>query len=177
VSKPASSAVPAAQPQPQPQPYGVPPGYGPPPGRGALPRPVGIAVWSTLISSAVVAGIAALTLLSLAVVGSDEYERLMRDSPLSQSVLDQSGVDYGQLYRVTMTLLGLFLALGLGGVAASLLALVRRRRGGSFLFVMAVVTLITSVLMVPVGVPWTALSIVVLVQLSKPEAKAWFRPS
>ena len=142
--------------------------------RVPMPRSASIAVWTTLISSAVIAAIAGFGVLGLALVGSDDYEQMMRDSPFSRSMIDQAGTDFQQLYRVSVTLLGLFLALSLGGVAASLIALLRHRRGGVFLFVMAVVTAITAFLIFPFGLPWVGLAVLVLVQLSRPESKAWF---
>ncbi|MFC5677197.1 hypothetical protein [Aeromicrobium endophyticum] len=155
-----------------PQPPAGHPGWAP--RREPLPKPVSIAVWSTLVGSALVATVAGFVVLGLALLGSDDYEQLVRDNPFSQSMADQSGGDFDRLYRVSLTFFALFLALGLAGVAAAVIALVRRRRGGVFLFVMTVVTLITSAIMFPVGLPWVALTIVVWVQLRKPEAKAWF---
>jgi hypothetical protein len=159
-----------------PQPPAGPPAWTSP-RREPLPRSVSIAVWTTLIGSAIVATVAAFVVLGLALLGGDDYEQLVRDNPFGQSMIDRSGADYQQLYRVSLTFFSLFLALGLGGVAAAVLALVRRRRGGVFLFVMAVVTTITAFLMFPVGLPWVALAVVVLVQLSRSESKAWFARS
>jgi hypothetical protein len=187
VTAPPTPAVESVQP-PAPQPVAhqtapqAPTSFPPPPAghpgwaprREPLPKPVSIAVWSTLIGSAVVAVVAGFVVLGLALLGSDDYEQLVRDNPLSQSMAEQAGGDLDRLYRVSLTFFGLFLALGSAGVAAAVIALVRRRRGGVFLFVMTVVTLITSALMFPLGIPWVALAIVVLVQLRRPEARAWF---
>ena len=172
----APAQLPAQQPWPPQQAWPAQQPWPPhdPTRREPLPRPVAIAVWTTLISSAVIAAVAGFGVLGLALVGSDDYEQMMRDSPFSRSMIDQAGTDFQQLYRVSVTLLGLFLALSLGGVAASLIALLRHRRGGVFLFVMAVVTAITAFLIFPFGLPWVGLAVLVLVQLSRPESKAWF---
>jgi hypothetical protein len=146
------------------------------PRRDAMPRSVSIVVWTTLAGSALVALGAALGLLVLGIVG-DDYEQILRDSPLSQSMLDGSSVDYDQMYRASLAVFGVCLALSLGGLTASVIALVKRRRGGVFLFVMAVVTVITSMLMFPFGIPWTAAAVVAIVQLRKPDARAWFTTS
>lgn len=177
---PVPALVQQTAPQPDPvQPY---PSYPPQPypGQqvrqqpvGAMPKSVSIAVWTTFIGSAVVASASALGLLSLALIGGD-YEQMMRDSPFGDDFLTSSGMTYDQLYRSSLAILGICLALSLGGLVASILALVKRRSGDVFLFVMTVVTIVASVLLVPVGLPWTAAAIVCVVQLRKPEAKAWF---
>nr|MCW2728022.1 hypothetical protein [Aeromicrobium sp.] len=171
-------APPAAAPQPpSAQAYAPPPGYHQPqPGREPLPRSVSIAVWTTLIGSAIVAAGAAFGLLGLLLVG-DDYETMLRDSPVSESMLDQSGMDYDQLYRMSLTLLGLCLPLAVAGLAAATLVLVKKRKGDVFLFVMAVVTVVTSLLMFPIGLPWTAAALTCAVLLRKRESRAWFAKS
>jgi hypothetical protein len=176
---PASQAptqAPGPPPGPQVQGYGPPPPgyYQPVPQRpGVLPKPVSIAVWTACISSAVVVAFSALGLLSLGLIGSD-YEELMRDSPLGDDLIKSAGMTYDQLYRTSLTVLGLCLALSLAGLAAAVLVLVKKRSGDVFLFVMTVVTIIASILLFPAGLPWTAAAIVSLVHLRKPESKAWF---
>lgn len=168
---PSADEVPPA---PVSQPYAPQYGYHQPPhGREALPRSVSIAVWTTFIGSVIVAVGSALGLLGLGLVG-DDYERMMRDSPFSDSMMDQSNLDYDQAYRLGLTMLGICFALALAGLAAAIQVLVKKRTGGVFLFVMTVVTAITSVLFFPVGLPWTAAAIVCWVQLRKPESRAWF---
>lgn len=150
------------------------PGYpGQRPHTNTLPRPVSIAVWTAFIGSVLVASVSGLGLLSLGLIGN-EYEQVMRDSPLSDSFLESSGMTYDQLYRTSITVFGICLALAIGGLLASTLVLVKKRSGDVFLFVMAVVTIIASILFIPVGLPWTAAAIVCLVQLRKPESRAWF---
>lgn len=141
-------------------------------GSERLPKSVSVAGWVTLVGSIVVGGMSALALLTLGLIGND-YESLMRDSPFSDRLVD-SGMDYDQLYRASLLVSGLCVALSIGGIAASSLTLARKRSAGVFLFVMAVVTTITSIVFFPVGLPWTAASIVVIVQLRKPESKRWF---
>lgn len=192
----AGHAPPPPKPEPQPQPVSVPAaaavqseaqpaapsyGYAPPapgypvhrPHTNSLPKPVSIAVWTAFIGSVLVASVSGLGLLSLGLIGN-EYEQVMRDSPLSDSFLESSGMTYDQLYRTSITVFGICLALAIGGLLASTLVLVKKRSGDVFLFVMAVVTIIASILFIPVGLPWTAAAIVCLVQLRKPESRAWF---
>lgn len=166
--------------QPYPvQPYPVQqpafPQYQPPASgqREALPKPVKIATWTTFVGSASVVLASVLALLVLGLVG-DDYERLLRESPFGQSLLDDAGMNYDQMYRTSMIIFGLCLALGLAGLAAALVVLSKRRSGDVFLFVMASATVVTSILLFPLGVPFTVAAIVVLVQLRKPEARRWF---
>lgn len=174
---PAPVTVPAAPSHPapvhEPAPYQQPTAFQQPPARSAMPRSVSIAVWTTFIGSVIVASVSALALLSLGLIG-DDYERVMRDSPFSDSLLESSGMTYAQIYRSSLTIFGLCLALSLGGLAASTLALVKKRSGAVFLFVMAVVTIVASIPFLPFGLPWTAAAIVCIVQLRKPDARAWF---
>lgn len=148
------------------------PATGQPPAT-VMPRSVSIVVWTTFIGSVLVASVSALALLSLGLIGGD-YEQVMRDSPFSESLLESSGMTYAQIYRSSLTIFGLCLALSLGGLAASVLALVKKHSGGVFLFVMAVVTIFASLPFMPVGLPWTVAGIVCVLQLRKPEARAWF---
>lgn len=158
------------------QPVAYPPyqAYQQPGASDRMPKSVSIAAWTTFIGSVIVASVSALGLLSLGLVGND-YEQMMRDSPLSDDFISSSGMTYDELYRSSMTILGVCLALSLGGLAASTLALVKKHSGGVFLFVMAVVTILVSIPFTLFGVPWAAAAIVCIVQLRKPEARAWFK--
>lgn len=170
---PVAPASPTYQPVPHQHPvynYPVPPVTG----RTPLPKSVSIATWTTLIGSAAVAGMSALALLVLGLVGADDYERLLRESSFGRSLLDDSRLDFSQLYRTSLVVFGLCLALSLGGLAASILVLVKRRSGDVFLFVMAAATVVTSFVFVPIGIPFTVAAIVVIVQLRKAESRSWF---
>lgn len=156
-----------------PQPAYQQPTYQQPQAASRMPKPVSIAAWTAFIGSVIVASASALGLMSLGIVGSD-YEQVMRDSPFSDDFVASSGMTYDELYRSSLTVLGLCLALSLGGLAASILVLVKKHSGDVFLFVMSVVTIIACIPFTVFGVPWAAAAIVCLVQLRKPEAKAWF---
>lgn len=181
--KPAKEPAPVAVSQtpvdgfaPPPQQYYVPPpGYGPPPRREPLPAPVAFAVWSTLIGSVVAAGLSAMLLL-IVLVGGLDYDAVMEQGgPGADMIGSESDFDLAMGFLTVIS--SIAVVLGLAGVAASVLALVRRRSGGVPLFVLAVVTIIVSGLAFPIGLPWTILAVVVLFQLRKPEARAWFRAS
>lgn len=141
-------------------------------GREPLPKPVAVATWTTFVASLVVALFSAIGVLVLGLIG-DDFERLMRDSPFSESLLDPD-TDFDAFRQRTMIVYGLFLALSIGGLVASTWVLAKRRSGDVFLFVMAAVTVATSFLAFPLGLPFGAAAIVVIVQLRKPESRRWF---
>lgn len=172
-----ASPPPVAPPVVAPQPGA---GFPPPPAghpgwaprREPLPKPVSIAVWSTLIGSVVAAGLSALFLLIVLVAGFD-YDAVMdQGGPGADMIGSESEFNTG--LRLLTALASISVVLGLAGLAVSVRALAKRRAGGVPLFVLTVVTLIFSLIGFPLGLPWVALTIVVLVQLRKPESKAWF---
>lgn len=170
VHHPSEGDAPAAPAGPPPVVYQVPPA--PPARREPLPRPVGIATWTTFVASIVVAGFSALAVLVLGVAG-DDFERYMRESPLSDSFIDRD-MDFDAFRQRTLAIYGLALVLALAGIVASSWVLIKRRSGDVFLFVMAVVTIVMSFLAFPIGLPFGAAAIVVIVQLRKPESRRWF---
>jgi hypothetical protein len=145
------------------------------PRREPLPKPVSIAVWSTLIGSIVAAGLSALLLLI--VLAGFDYDAVMEQGGPGADMIGSES-EFDTALRLLTALASISVVLSLGGLAASVRALVKRRAGGVPLFVMTVVTLIFSVIAFfvgfPFGIPWIVLAIVVLVQLRKPEARAWF---
>jgi hypothetical protein len=163
--------APAAQPLPPAGPVQVALPHAPASSR--LPKPVSIAVWTTLIGSGVAALGSGLVLLVLALVGND-YEQIVRDSPLANSMLGDSTIDFDQMYRTSMAIFGVTFALSLGGLVAATRILVTKKSGDVLLFVMASVTVVMSILTAPLGLPFTAAAIVVLIQLRKPESRQWF---
>lgn len=144
---------------------------------GRPPKPVRIAGWTTLASAGLVAGVSALGLFMLGVLGLDGYRDMIRDNPMTRDMLSGVDADVDQVYRMSLTVFGVCLVLSLGGLIASWRVLAGKRSADVFLFVMAVVTAVVSALMFPVGLPWTALAVVVIVQLRRPEAKQWFTRS
>lgn len=189
---PAASVVPAADPfaqRPAPAveqqagwpaaPPPPPPGHPQPyarPGvavRQPLPKPVAIAAWTAMIGSIVVGGASAVVLLGLAVIGND-YEKVVSEGGMTSDLIRDSGIDYDTMYTASLAIFSVCLVLSIGGLVGASLVLARKAAGHVVLFVMTVVTLIVSVLFFPVGLPWTAAAIVVLLQLRKPEAKSWF---
>lgn len=173
-SAPPAPAAPVAAPvaPPTAPTYTLPPGYGPPPGREPLPPPVAFAVWSTLIGSIAAAGLSALMLFVIAVGGLD-YD-VVKDVGGPGSGMIRSESDFDRGINLLTVLSSMAVVLGLAGAAAATRALAKRRSGGVPLFVLTVVTIVVSGLGFPIGLPWTILAVVVLFQLRKPAARAWF---
>lgn len=138
-----------------------------------MPKSVSIAVWTTLIGSAIAAMGSGLVVLMLLLVGND-YEQIVRDSPLADAMLGNTSVDFDQMYNTSLAIFGVTLALAIGGLLAAVRVLVTKRSGDVFLFVMASVTVVMSIVTAPIGLPFTAAAIVVLIQLRKPESRKWF---
>lgn len=186
--------APAAQPGPPPGQYAPPPAgqWGPPPpgqyappppgyyaqqpwqpAREPFPKPVSIAVWTAFIGSIVAAGLSALMLLAV-LAGAVDYDTLMKQGGPGADMLRGSEDDFDTAMRFLLVLSSISVVIGLAGLLASIRVLVTRRAGEVPLFVMTVVSLVVSIIGFPLGLPWMAAAIVALVQLRRPEARAWF---
>ena len=152
----------------QPLPAGV-----PAPTRKALPQPVTVAAWTGLIGSLIVTAVSALELVVL-VAMRDTYRQAIRDSNFMTDLVRQSDMDIDTLIRISTIIAAVLLVLGVVGLLASIALLAGRREGGITLLVMASISCVVSILGFPIGLPWTAAAIVVIVQLRKPESRAWF---
>jgi hypothetical protein len=153
-----------------------PPGYHPQPwqpGREPLPKAVSIAVWTAFTGSIIAIGLSALMLL-LILAGALDYDTIMEQGGPSADMVSGSENDFDTALRVMTVLASISVVIGVGGLLASIRVLLKRRAGGVPLFVMTVVALVVSVLGFPLGLPWTAATIVVWIQLRRPEARAWF---
>ncbi|MCL3820347.1 hypothetical protein [Aeromicrobium wangtongii] len=146
------------------------------PGHEPLPKPVNIAVWTTFIGSIVAAGLSALMLLVI-LVGGVDYDTVMEQGGPGADMVSGSEDDFDTALRFITVLSSIAVVIGAAGLLASIRVLMKRRAGGVPLFVVTVVGLIVSVIGFPLGLPWTVATIVCLVQLRKPEARAWFTRS
>lgn len=175
------------QPAPSPYPGQQPPahGYGLPPagpqqpwagGREPMPKPVHIAVWTTFVGSIVAAGLSALMLLAI-VVGGVDYDTLVEQGGPGADMISGSEDDFDTALRFITLISSISVVLGLAGLLASIRVLTKRRSGGVPLFVVTVVGLVVSVLAFPLGLPWTVATVVCLILLRKPDARAWFAGS
>lgn len=165
---PAQQAAPVAAPRT--------PGVTSYPRPDALPRPVAIAGWTALVGSLTALVTAGLWVLVFVVAGVD-YDDMRALGGPGADMIRGSESDLDATFRLYNPLMSVALVLAVGGVLAASLVLARRRGVGVFLFVMTMAALLVSFLAFPVGLPWTAAAIVVLVQLRKPEARAWFDAS
>lgn len=150
--------------------------YAPPLGQVKRPASMTSAAVITLVGSAVVAGFCALALLAFAIVG-DDYENTLNEQKFTRDLIRDSGVDVSTLMTMSIIMSAICLVLAVVGLGAALAVLGGRPIGRVALFVMAIVTLVVSLIGFPVGIPWTVASIIVLVQLNKPESRAWLAPS
>ena len=140
--------------------------------RQVLPHPISIAAWTGFIASLLVTAFCALMLFAFAVIGGD-YDRVLRESKRTANMVRDSGMDVDTLFLVSTIVAAVLFVLGVIGLLASIALLTGRRQGGIALLVMAAVSAVVSIVGFPFGIPWTVAAIVVIVQLRKPESRAW----
>ncbi|MRK00277.1 hypothetical protein GEV27_01960 [Aeromicrobium sp. S22] len=155
-------------PYPGAQPY-----WTPQPAPDKLPRPVGIAVWTTFVGSLMAALPAAILLLGFAVVGTD-YDSWIEQGGVGADMIDLRESEFDTAVRFILAFSSISLVASAAGLFAAIRVLVTKRSGGVFLFVMTVVTIIISIIGFPIGLPWTVAAVVALIQLRRPEATQWF---
>lgn len=151
------------------------PPAGPPPYRpGRRPASVTLSLLITGIGSGLAAGFGAITLL-VVTLGRAEYERALNEQGTMQDILRSSQISAEDAIAIVTWSSAVWLVLAVVALAVTLWAATRRSPGArKALFAMSVVTLVVSLLFVPFGLLWTAAAIVVIVQVSKPDARAWF---
>ncbi|MFS0883781.1 hypothetical protein [Aeromicrobium sp. 179-A 4D2 NHS] len=138
------------------------------------PRSVTLALVLSGVAHAI--GAVLCGLVSLVLIGArdevvDQYER----SELLRNQLDQAGLTAEQMVTAGAWLFGAWTVVSLLGLAATGWAATRRPAGWWALLVVTVVTAGLAAFGMPVGLVWMVGAIAVIVQLSRPEAKAWFR--
>lgn len=136
------------------------------------PRPVSVAVLTTVVSCLVV-GFLGVVLLIVSTLGADAYRSALTEPGLAQDWLRASGVDADRVIELLRVSSVVWLVLCAAGLAAAAATARRAAAGATALRVVAVVTIVASVVFLPLGVVSIGLAVVVLVQLSKPEARAW----
>lgn len=172
---PVASAVPTSAPAQHAQPTQAVqqlPFAPPAPTRPPLPQPISIAAWTGLIGSLLVTAFCALMLFAFAIIGGD-YDRVLRESRRTANMVRDSGMDVDTLFLVSTIVAAVLFVLGVIGLLCSIALLTGRRHGGTALLVMAAVSVVVSIVAFPFGIPWTVAAIIVIVQLRKPESRAW----
>ncbi len=146
------------------------------PGAGARPRSVSAALLITGIGSAFVAGISGLLLLSIALGGRAEVERAWQEQGMLSELIAESGFTVDDLMRLMLVSAAGWLLLSLIGMAVTVWAFVHRAPIARVaLVVVCVLTIAASIVFFPVGLPWTAAAIVVIVLAHRGDARGWYR--
>ncbi|GAA2086063.1 hypothetical protein IDH50_07585 [Aeromicrobium tamlense] len=167
----------AGQPAVQPPPYdpaqhaGLPQQPVAPAGR---PRPVGLALIIAGLGSLFGALGSGLVLLAL-VAMRDQVIAQYDDNDLLRGQLDSAGISAEQMVTIGTWLFGSWLVVSVLGLVATAWAASGGPMGWWALIVVSVLTAGIAALGLPVGLLWILGAIVVIVQLSRPEAKEWFR--
>ncbi|GEO90212.1 hypothetical protein AFL01nite_25390 [Aeromicrobium flavum] len=137
------------------------------------PRPVSLALWIAGLGSLFGALGSGLVLLALVAL-RDEVTKTYRENELLQNQLESAGMTAGQMVTLGTWLFGGWLVVSLLGLAATAWAATGQRFGWWALVVVSVVTAGFAALGLPVGLLWILGAIIVIVQMSRPESKAWF---
>ena len=137
------------------------------------PRPVTVALLVSGIGSLIGAMASGLVLLAL-VAMRDEVIKQYEQNELLRDQLESAGVTATQMVTLGSWLFGGWLVVSLLGLAATVWAASGHRLGWWALVVASVVTAGSAAVGLPVGIVWMLGAIVVIFQLSRPEAKAWF---
>lgn len=137
------------------------------------PRPVRIAVVTTVVACALVGTFGLLALL-VSTLGADAYRSALDQPGTAQDLLRSSGIDADELIDLLRISSTVWLALSAAGLAAALAAARRVAAGAVALQVVCAVTIAVSAFFLPLGVVTAGAAIVVLVQLRRPEARAWY---
>jgi hypothetical protein len=143
-----------------------------PVGPVARPRSVTVAVVTTFVASGVVA-LLGLLLLLVTTVGADAYRTALTEPGLARDLVRSSGVSADEMIELLRVSAIVWLVACVAGVVAALAVVRRVPSGGTALVVVAAVTIGLSVFFLPLGVVTGAAAIVVIVQLRRPESRAW----
>src|SRR5690606_12149120 len=138
------------------------------------PRAVTMALLIAGIGSALGAVFSGLVLVVLLALRDQVVEQYSTSGTL-QRQLDQAGVTADQMVTLGAWLFGVWVAVSVAGVIATAWAATGRNSGWWALLVATVVMAVTATIGLPLGLLWLVGGIIVVVQLLKPEAKAWFR--
>lgn len=138
------------------------------------PRPVTLALVLSAAGHAMGAALSGLAVLILLALRDDVVAQYESNEFLRRQ-LDSAGLTAEQMVTFGAGLFGAWAVVSLLGLAATAWAALRRPAGWWALLVMSVLAAGVAAFGLPVGLVWIVGAIVVIVHLSRPEAKAWFR--
>lgn len=144
------------------------------PQRAGRPRPVWLALLIAGLGSAVGFLGSGLTLLVLVVL-RDEMIDQYSSNELLKNQLESAGLTADQMVTVGTWLFSGWVVVSLLGLVATAWAATGRMAGWWALLAVSVLTAGLAAPALPIGLVWILGAIIVIVQLSRPETKAWFR--
>lgn len=142
------------------------------PASAARPRSVTVAVVTTVVSCAVV-GFFGLIALLVSTIGADAYRSALSEPGMAQDWLRSAGVDADQVIGLLRLSSTVWLVLSAVGLAAAIATAKRMSAGVVALRIVAALTVGVSVFFLPLGIVTAAAAVVVVVQLRRPDARAW----
>lgn len=136
------------------------------------PRSVTVAVVTTIVSCAVV-GFFGLIALLVSTIGADAYRSALTEPGMAQDWLRSAGVDADQVIGLLRLSSAVWLVLSAIGLAAAIATAKRLPAGVVTLRIVAALTVGVSVFFLPLGIVTAAAAVVVVLQLRRPDARAW----
>ena len=143
--------------------------------QGSRPTPVLAAALVAVCASGLVALVCGVNAIAY-LVAPDSYVTLLEDQPVlrDSGVLADLGMSVPTFAAVIFAVCAAITILSLAAIAAAILVIRGSKAGRIALIVLSAVTVALSIVTFPVGLPWTAAAITVIVCLLRPTARAWF---
>ena len=139
------------------------------------PTPVLVAALVAVCASGLVALVCGVNAIAY-LVAPDAYVTLLEEQPVlrDSGVLADLGMSVPTFAAVIFAVCAAITILALAAIAAAILVIRGSKAGRIALVVLSAVTVAFSIVAFPVGLPWTAAAITVIVCLFRPSARAWF---
>lgn len=136
------------------------------------PKSVQIAVVTTIVSCVMV-GLFSLLALLVSTLGADFYRTAMEQQGTT-GMFQLSDAEVDRAFSVLRVVAPIWLALSVAGLVAAILTARRSRGGAVALVVTASLAIVASVpALLPFGLVSIGLAILVIVQVRRPDARAW----
>ena len=143
--------------------------------QASRPKSVFVAALVAICASGLVALVCGVNAIAY-LVAPDAYVTLLEDQPMlrDSGILDDLGMSVATFAKVIFAVCAAVTILVLAAIAAAFLVIRGSKAGRIALVVLSAITVVLSIVTFPVGLPWTAAAITVIVCLSRPAARAWF---
>lgn len=143
------------------------------PPAGRRPRSVQVAVVTTIVSCVTVGLFSVLALL-VSTLGADVYRTTLEQPGVARDMMQASDLDADEVLELMRAFSAAWLVVSVAGLVAAVLTARRSRGGAVALVVTATLAIVASVpALLPFGLVSIGLAILVIVQVRRPDARAW----